>query len=623
LVYIVCMSKNAVIFSSWCPTEEEFAIASSHWNAIMSNYSDCDIYVGVNPPLHYSWLELLKKSGPNVFIEIVPFNLAVDSDASAFLHAVNAYRRSGMQYDKVFIGHTKGVNKKNIRDAQMIIERFWNQRSAHEQILDLTPEMGAVFPFSCFLTEPCEALKPHTSAFHSAFPMMAAYSVFTMRGDIFHQFAHSLKEEFFTKNLVTELGFDRWFVERDFAAIPSMYGKFSLPLRIFGHQQEPADIKRLQTEINAWGTDVWRPSLQYQVAKDPLFTYQPAFYQIHAMNLLGEPIPDNIEDLHRQAQIEAQRGNVQPGISRIPMQGLPPEFEGMQPPGNPPIFSPPPYVPSRGFRFPGEEPAPKPVTAPMASQGPVGMPPVPNPSAPPKPAQFIPGVKPIPVVRQPEPAAPAPMELPDWASEQINATPGAHYAPSSPHTPGKLLSTYIENKAFYNALTDKGDVTHCYIQEFYDEFFENIKPNFKMIEIGTYKGGGIKLWSAAFPQSFIYGVDMNPLVPFNEWNGHNYQIMVKNAYTEESIGYFKEIVGLADVIIDDGSHNEKDQLWCLEHYYDLLAPGGSLIIEDVVSMPSAIMMQMKYPDVQIVDLRNKHPEIYITDNILVIRTKPV
>jgi predicted O-methyltransferase YrrM len=36
-----------------------------------------------------------------------------------------------------------------------------------------------------------------------------------------------------------------------------------------------------------------------------------------------------------------------------------------------------------------------------------------------------------------------------------------------------------------------------------------------------------------------------------------------------------------DVIIEDGPHNLQSQLFAVEHYYPLLKPGGTLIIEDI------------------------------------------
>lgn len=58
-----------------------------------------------------------------------------------------------------------------------------------------------------------------------------------------------------------------------------------------------------------------------------------------------------------------------------------------------------------------------------------------------------------------------------------------------------------------------------------------------------------------------------------------------------SVGDVRDHQYAYDLIIDDGPHTPASQIWCLQYYYDLLAPGGLLFIEDIATPATAAALR--------------------------------
>jgi SAM-dependent methyltransferase len=129
------------------------------------------------------------------------------------------------------------------------------------------------------------------------------------------------------------------------------------------------------------------------------------------------------------------------------------------------------------------------------------------------------------------------------------------------------------------SLTDKSD-GHSY--EFvYPELlsvYENVK-DFKLLEVGTWRGHSLSLWSELFPNGIIYGsdIDYSPL----EIDVEKYDnIVLLPTGSQDQKETYKDLPQV-DFIIDDASH-QKDLT--IETFYilkDYLKPGGTYVIEDV------------------------------------------
>lgn len=140
-----------------------------------------------------------------------------------------------------------------------------------------------------------------------------------------------------------------------------------------------------------------------------------------------------------------------------------------------------------------------------------------------------------------------------------------------------LKGIYEKNKEIHkdSGGGDKGTV-HNYIP-YYEELLRPYKYlHLNILEIGVYRGESIKMWKEYFPNSNIYGIDIDLSNVENTDNLFICDINDKERFNE----LFKGIK--FDIIIDDGSHILEDQITALNNLYnDYLNENGLFIIEDI------------------------------------------
>jgi hypothetical protein len=158
------------------------------------------------------------------------------------------------------------------------------------------------------------------------------------------------------------------------------------------------------------------------------------------------------------------------------------------------------------------------------------------------------------------------------------------------------------NTGNYN--TDKG-TSHSYIQEYYLDVFKPLKgTECKILEVGVFKGGSLKLWRDYLGrQAKIYGIDNTAQVPAKAIDGCT--IILANAYEPNTANMIPN--GL-DIAIDDGLHS----LMAHKMFFNLYAPkirlGGKLIIEDIQEFDDVEEIMSWCPSgwrVRCIDLREK------------------
>lgn len=133
--------------------------------------------------------------------------------------------------------------------------------------------------------------------------------------------------------------------------------------------------------------------------------------------------------------------------------------------------------------------------------------------------------------------------------------------------------------------TDKGSYNklngHSYIQNFYEKEFEIYKDKkIKILEIGIFGGGSLKLWKEYFSRpKEIIGVDItNENLPPKHSNIDGVSYKFGDAYDPEFSKIFSNDF---DIIIDDGPHTLESQITYIQLYLPKLKKGGLFIIEDV------------------------------------------
>jgi hypothetical protein len=187
----------------------------------------------------------------------------------------------------------------------------------------------------------------------------------------------------------------------------------------------------------------------------------------------------------------------------------------------------------------------------------------------------------------------------------------------------KTLSDIYASLARSGIKSDKGDV-HSYLPV-YETLLAPYRPGCKLLEIGLFKGDSMRLWEAYFPCGEIHGIDlcdqpidgMADLRPMIAEGTHNIILMNANdpVQVEQHFGTSK-----FDVIIEDSSHAESEQLSIYRNFRDKLAPGGMYVIEDVQDIDhSRATFEGIDPERSVEILDRRHIKGRYDDVLVVIR----
>tara|TARA_B100001175_G_scaffold317279_1_gene333591 strand:- start:3874 stop:4629 length:756 start_codon:yes stop_codon:yes gene_type:complete len=121
-------------------------------------------------------------------------------------------------------------------------------------------------------------------------------------------------------------------------------------------------------------------------------------------------------------------------------------------------------------------------------------------------------------------------------------------------------------------------IQHNYL-ELMELHFEKKKYSaLKILEIGVETERSVKMWKEYFPNAIIYGLDIN--INCKKFEEDRIKIII-GSQTDENI--LSQLPNDLDIIIDDGSHIEKDVIKSLNYLYkNKLKIGGLYVIEDML-----------------------------------------
>tara|TARA_B110000046_G_scaffold98097_1_gene105740 strand:+ start:1132 stop:1983 length:852 start_codon:yes stop_codon:yes gene_type:complete len=117
---------------------------------------------------------------------------------------------------------------------------------------------------------------------------------------------------------------------------------------------------------------------------------------------------------------------------------------------------------------------------------------------------------------------------------------------------------------------------------FYVKYFNKYKNKKKLniLEIGTLRGAAAASFYQFFPGSLIYCLDVSPFQTF--YYSKSIRTIYCNTRSKKSINNAVKYLDCKfDIIIDDGSHNVKDQILTLSAFITKLKKGGTYVIEDI------------------------------------------
>ncbi|HEY0343699.1 MAG TPA: class I SAM-dependent methyltransferase [Solirubrobacteraceae bacterium] len=104
----------------------------------------------------------------------------------------------------------------------------------------------------------------------------------------------------------------------------------------------------------------------------------------------------------------------------------------------------------------------------------------------------------------------------------------------------------------------------------------------RLLEIGLYNGGSLRMWRDYLPNATLYGIDVDPRTLAYEQEIPGTKVrMVDQADARALRAFVDELGGSYDVILDDGGHTMEQQIVSFEVLFPHVVSGGIYIIEDL------------------------------------------
>jgi hypothetical protein len=149
--------------------------------------------------------------------------------------------------------------------------------------------------------------------------------------------------------------------------------------------------------------------------------------------------------------------------------------------------------------------------------------------------------------------------------------------------------------AKYN--TDKNNRGHNYSRQYEDLFRKYREKPIVYLEIGIFEGESLKAMREVFKNAkYIIGIDINP-------DCKKYEDLEKNIFVEigdaSSENFIKSVISKYsnfDVILDDGSHINKDVIKSFEMLFPYVSNEGLYVVEDTHTARMTGYVNNSYPN---------------------------
>lgn len=119
---------------------------------------------------------------------------------------------------------------------------------------------------------------------------------------------------------------------------------------------------------------------------------------------------------------------------------------------------------------------------------------------------------------------------------------------------------------------------HSYAKAYADVLRPLRSKRIKMLEIGLFRGSSLLGWRAYFPRASIAGFD---IVPKPEMARGRVRVYQGDQGSAVDLDRVCAAEAPFDLIVDDGSHFNRHQLFSFHHLFPHLKDGGIYVIEDV------------------------------------------
>jgi predicted O-methyltransferase YrrM len=127
--------------------------------------------------------------------------------------------------------------------------------------------------------------------------------------------------------------------------------------------------------------------------------------------------------------------------------------------------------------------------------------------------------------------------------------------------------------------TDKGTT---YTQVYHRLLGHVREQRMRMLEIGLYNGGSLRMWRDYLPNAVLHGIDVDARTLAYQDEVPNSQVrLVDQGSTAALEAFVAELGGNYDFILDDGGHTMVQQIVSFEVLWPQVMPGGVYAIEDL------------------------------------------
>jgi SAM-dependent methyltransferase len=131
--------------------------------------------------------------------------------------------------------------------------------------------------------------------------------------------------------------------------------------------------------------------------------------------------------------------------------------------------------------------------------------------------------------------------------------------------------------------TDKNAMHHNYTRQYENVLKNYIDKPIKYLELGVNKGGSINAIREIFRQAVcIVGIDINMECKQYEDTKKGVYIEIGDIGDKKFLKEVSEKYGPFDIILDDGSHKNKDIINAFEILFPLLNDNGLYVVEDTI-----------------------------------------
>jgi hypothetical protein len=145
--------------------------------------------------------------------------------------------------------------------------------------------------------------------------------------------------------------------------------------------------------------------------------------------------------------------------------------------------------------------------------------------------------------------------------------------------------------------SDKNSYFHNYCRQYETLLNDYRDKEITILEIGVFKGESLKVWRDVFPNAkCIIGVDIDNNTRQYERTDVGIFVEIGDATNEDFILYLQQKYGAFDIIIDDGSHTNRDVIISFEQFFPLISDEGLYIVEDTISYKSSHHIDPNYPN---------------------------